>query len=60
MSNRVLMVVFGLAITTASTISGYCAYETSQLVRKAYYMDSEAAELAPEAEFSADGAEGHA
>lgn len=57
MSNRALVVAFGLAVTMASTISGYCAYETSQLVRKGYYMDAEAAEPVDSAEFAADSVE---
>jgi hypothetical protein len=60
MGNRTLMVAFGLAIATASTLGGYCAYETSQLVRKAYYMDPESAELAQKAEFAAQSPEGSA
>lgn len=58
MSNRALVVAFGLVMTTASTISGYCAYETSQLVRKAYYTDSDAAELNLKLEYDVGRAEG--
>lgn len=50
MSNRTLKVAFGLIITAASTTSAYCAFETSQIVRKTYYMDSQVTELAEKAE----------
>ncbi|MFJ4434135.1 hypothetical protein ACIPZG_24755 [Pseudomonas sp. NPDC089395] len=57
MNNSALVVAFGLAVIMASTISGYCAYETSQIVRKGYYMDSEAAEPTHGFEFTADSVE---
>ena len=55
MSNRALVVAFGLAISMASTLGGYCAYETSQLVRKAYFADSQAAESTEGADFARSG-----
>ncbi|MFK8331796.1 hypothetical protein M2D63_017455 [Pseudomonas sp. BJa5] len=57
MSNRTLMVAFGLAISVASTTSAYCAYETSQLVLKSYYMGSEAAGPTRITDHAADAAE---
>ncbi|WP_166362410.1 hypothetical protein [Pseudomonas akapageensis] len=57
MSNRALLVAFGLAITAASTTNAYFIYEASQMVLKSYYMTSEAAELAHKTGYAADGAE---
>ncbi|WP_164897262.1 hypothetical protein [Pseudomonas alkylphenolica] len=42
MSSRTLSVIFGLALTAASTAAAYCAYETSQIVLKTYYIGFEA------------------
>ncbi|WCM49024.1 hypothetical protein OH720_18630 [Pseudomonas sp. WJP1] len=57
MSNRVLLVAFGLAITTVSTTDAYFVYETSQMVLKSNSMTSEAAELTHKAGYAGDGAE---
>jgi hypothetical protein len=36
MSNRALLVAFGLAITASSITSAYFVYEASQMVLKSY------------------------
>lgn len=57
MSNRTLLMAFGLAITAASATSGYFAYGTSQIVLKNYYMGSDPAEPAQNSEYAPDGSE---
>lgn len=41
MSSKTLSLIFGLALAAASTTTAYCAYETSQIVLKTYYIGFE-------------------
>lgn len=42
MSSKTLSVIFGLALVAASTTTAYCAFETSQIVLKTYYIGFDA------------------
>jgi uncharacterized protein (UPF0333 family) len=57
MSNRTLLVAFGLVITAASITSAYFSYDARQLAQRAYYNAADAAENAQKAARYADGAE---